>query len=318
MGRDKKCSPDYEIQELDTYKIKASHACLKNLDAKKIETKNLTIANVNVTDILGKQVNTGITSTLDLVTDDPNSLFGKCTPKYLPEYNVNKEVFDTMLQKAYEVVYSVPPNAEGLEYRLTQGRERLGLPSPSVVRLLGSITFAPWVQTIEGNDEFVNYLTNASWNLQCANTQVYIDGVKPNPATVAVYVQYGYIDKVTNVCRCEVISLGINQLDPTIDYNPDLIPSETDSWGELFIGTKVLDSIVIDNIYENMPDPKSTGGIQLLFFAEEQVEVFRLNPCGDERSTNVTVIECGNGCTIGVDQNATFAVGSRVARRVGI
>ena len=304
-------------------RLESRNACIKKLSSDELKTKSLVVNGVDVNEILGVQASTGITADLDPVTCDPNSILGEFTPQYLEKYNIRRDVFDAMLETGFETVYSVPPQSEGLQFRLTQGRERLGLPKPSEVRLVGSISFAPWTQSFPDDpskSDFINFNTEVEWNLQCANVEKFVDGFKPNPAVVSVYVQYGYIDKETGVCKCELIDLGNKQLDPTIDYVETSDPSTSESWGEQFMGLKVLDTGIIAQMYENMPDPKQTGGVQLLFFAEKEVEVLRLNSCQDSQNrVNSSVTSCGNNCTIGIKQENSVSVQaalSRVARRV--
>jgi hypothetical protein len=297
-------------------KVESEKACIGDLVSTKIKSKTLTLDGVNVTDILGGQTNTGVAGELDEVTCDPNSILGEFTPKYNPETGVAEIVFNAMLETAREIIYSVPPGAEGLQFRLTQGRARLGLPGPSEVRVVGSITFAPWIPSFPDDpskSKFINYITDLSWNLLCVNKGQIIQGMG-NPAVVAVYAQYAYIDKQTGVCKCELLDLGNKQIEPTIDYKPG---NSSSSWGEQFTGVKTLDAGIIDLIFENMPNPKATGGVQMLFLAEKQIDILRLNNCNDpENRANTSVTKCQNNCNITVNQTNTVdtSVGRRVPR----
>ena len=300
-------------------RLETRAACIKKVDAEEVESTTLVVDGVDVNELLGGPSSTGITSDLDPVTCKTSSILGIYTPQYLEQYNIKKSVFDAMLKNAKEVVFG----SEGLQSRLTQGRMRLGLPEPSKVQLLGSISFAPWTQSFPDDpskSDLINYNTNLGWNLQCANVEKYIEGFKPNPSVVSVYIQYGYIDKETGLCKCELIDLGNKQLDPTIDYVETTDPSTSESGGEEFVGKKVLDTGIIARMYENMPDPKQTGGVQLLFFAEKQIQILRLNSCQDSQNrASSTVIKCGNNCKISTGQSNGVSVQaalSRVARRV--
>jgi hypothetical protein len=207
---------------------------------------------------------------------------------------------------------------DGLQARLTSGRARLGLPVPSKIRLVGSITFAPWTRSFphdSSKSDFINYNTNMGWNLLCANTEQYINGNQANPGIVSVYSQYGYIDKNTGLCRCEILEVGNKQFDPTIDYDPQ---DSSLSWGEQFIGTKTIDTEIVDLMIENMPDPKATGAVQLLFVAEEQMKVMRLAACDSDSEVrvNTSVAKCQDNCNVSVTQTnqVSTSVGRRVAR----
>lgn len=319
MSHRGKCN-DYNKDEAEFYRLESEKACIRDLKSKEVKSKELVLDGVNVNQLLAGSISTSAAAQLDPVTCNPNSILGEFTPKFLSSYHVDKRVFDMMLQTAQHAVYDEPPEAEGLQYRLTQGRIRLCLPEPSKVRLVGSMTFAPWVLSYPNDpskSDFINYNTNITWNLLCANTQQYIDGYKPNQSTVSVFAQYGYIDKVTGICKCEILNLGNKQFDPTIDYRPTTDPSNSESWGEQFKGNKVIDTGIIDLMIENMPNPNATGGIQVLYFAEQDIQILRLNSCvNPQNRVNTSIVGCEDNCTANVTStnNVNTTVGRRVVR----
>ena len=105
-----------------------------------------------------------------------------------------------------------------------------------------------------------------------------------------------------------MLNLGNLQLDPTIDYKPTNDPSTSESWGEIFGGVQVLDTSQVQLIYANMPEPLKTGGVQLLFFAEDDLQILRLNSFNSETRINSGVTYCGDNCDTSVEGNVAVGV----------
>ena len=263
----------------DDLKVKCLNvkkACINDLKSKETYSDILFLNDLNV-EIALETSSMANNPSLDVPTCDPDSILSEFTPKFLQKYGVRKDVFDALLIKGYDVLNG----KNGLKERTALGRKQLGLPFKGM-KLAGSLTFAPWNPVFPS----INFQTKVKWNLKCSNTSSYIDGFKPNPSIVSVYIQYGYIDKKTGSCICEMINLGTSQLDPTIDYKPTDNPYNSKNYGEIFSGTQVIDTKIVQLIYEHMSDPMSTGGIQLLFFVENDVQILRLNNCNNEEYPN--------------------------------
>ena len=281
-------------KEADITKIKACKVKAVEVDACKIKSKKVKTEKAIVENFEGKEINVDKITTQKLIignidvtnyilnaADNSNS-FG--FDNGVKPDAVNQEVYDALIDVAA---------ISRLEYqqRYKEGRVRLNLPENDGVDEVGIRTLVPFsvIKNDEGGTDFITFLATLGFNVDAVNTLDENGG----PLLAGILVSAGWIQAEgpqAGEIIIEELEIGNRQFQPSVDG----------TFGEKYSSTVSLPTSIIQTIANNMPDPDNTGAVQLVMFAETGLEIFE-----GGKSKGITVVTCGDNCTVNTTNNVT-------------
>jgi hypothetical protein len=270
------CVKDGKIKFLRTQNLKVDEtANIKNLNTQKLILNGLDVE-------CALRGTSGLTIGSGFDSEDG-------TPKK-PE-NVSQEIFDALVEVS-------ETQRQAFEISWRNGREKLGLPTEPGVKIFGYKTLPAGFQGCDPNA--INSINSLSYDFEIINQEL---NLTTGLLLASVYIQLGYVDKVSGDIVISELQIGNRQFQPSIDsVGSDTEPFTTSAFGEKFNGNLQLDDKTINLALSNMPDPNNTACLQLILYIEEGLDVYipqSLQTNNRGFNTNgATLIQASFGATV--------------------